>query len=99
MIPVHELLSRIRWDPAFGNANFVLGYYDRVEGRIVHVALGDVRFDPGDRFDFVLAGADGEEHRIPLHRIREVFREGKCIWQRPEPDPRNNRTDGDTRTE
>jgi len=34
LIPIHELLSRIRWDLAFGSVYFVLGYYDRVEGRI-----------------------------------------------------------------
>ena len=32
MTPVHELLARIRWDPAFGAAKFVIGYWHR-EGR------------------------------------------------------------------
>ena len=29
MIPIHELLNRVRWDPEFAKGNFQLGYYDR----------------------------------------------------------------------
>jgi len=31
MPPIHELLSRIRWDKNFGHARFELGYFDRCE--------------------------------------------------------------------
>lgn len=85
MIPIQELLSRIRWDPGFGDAQFTLGYYDRVENRIMRIALREVRFDPDDRFDFRLFDPDGREHRVPLHRIREVYRDGALIWKRPGP--------------
>jgi len=34
MIPIHELLNRIRWDPEFAKGNFELGYYYRTETRI-----------------------------------------------------------------
>ena len=37
MIPIHQLLSRIRWDPEFGRGTFDLGYFDRVEERVVIV--------------------------------------------------------------
>jgi len=29
MIPIHELLARIRWDPEFGAARFEIAYFDR----------------------------------------------------------------------
>ena len=32
MMPIHELLSRIRRDEAFGQAEFEIGYYDRLLG-------------------------------------------------------------------
>ena len=29
MIPIHELINRIRWNEAFAKGNFIIGYYDR----------------------------------------------------------------------
>ncbi len=82
MIPIHKLLSRIRWDKEYGNADFVIGYYDRVEDRIIAVPLKELYFDKQDHFDFELIDEEGESHTIPLHRIRQVFRNGECVWQR-----------------
>ncbi|MDD3450322.1 MAG: DUF504 domain-containing protein [Gammaproteobacteria bacterium] len=82
MIPIHELLSRIRWDPEFGRGEFLIGYLDRLEGEIVLVPLGELRFDPGDRFDFELIDAEGVPRTIPLHRIKAVYRNGERIWRR-----------------
>jgi hypothetical protein len=28
VIPIHELLARIRWDPEFGRGRFEIGYLD-----------------------------------------------------------------------
>ncbi len=39
MMPIHQLLNRIRWDAEFGRAGFKIGYYDRMEDRIVAVAI------------------------------------------------------------
>jgi uncharacterized protein (UPF0248 family) len=83
MIPIQQLLHRIKWDPKFGRAEFVIGYYDRVRHDIVQVPLRDVQFEPGDHFSFTAVEADGSVHDVPLHRIREVRRDGKLIWQRP----------------
>lgn len=82
MIPVHELLNRIRWDEDYGKAKFVIGYYDRIENNIIHVPLKELYFDPDDHFDFSLLDEDGEVHTIPLHRIREVYRDGELVWER-----------------
>ena len=82
MMPIHELLNRIRWDREFGRANFVIGYYDRLEDRIIRVPLGEIFFEPGDHFSFDLIDRDGELHSIPLHRIKEVYRDEVLIWQR-----------------
>ena len=82
MIPIHELLNRIRWDVAYGNADFVIGYYDRVEERIIAVALKELSFDKDDHFDFQLIDVDGESQTIPLHRIRQLFRNGELVWER-----------------
>jgi len=44
MAPIHELLNRIRWDPEFGRGNFELGYFDRVEGRVIVVPFRELDF-------------------------------------------------------
>lgn len=83
MTPIHELLSRIRWDPEFGGAYFEIGYLDRHAGTIQRVGLEAVVFPEGERRVFDLTDEAGQVRRIPLHRIRTVWRDGKIIWQRP----------------
>jgi uncharacterized protein (UPF0248 family) len=82
MIPIHELLNRIRWDEEYSRANFVIGYYDRVADEVIRVSFTELYFDPEDHFDFSLLDEEGKVHTIPLHRIREVFRNGELVWGR-----------------
>ena len=82
MIPLQDLLSRIRWDPEFGRGRFELGYYDRLQERIITVPLSEVVMGAGDHFAFTLAGPEGETISIPFHRVRQVFKDGELIWDR-----------------
>ena len=82
MITILELLNRIRWDQDFSRGDFAVGYFDRVEQRIIVVPLGEVRFHVGDHLSLVLTDADGDPLSIPLHRIYEVYRNGELIWHR-----------------
>ena len=81
MIPIHELLARIRWDPEFGRGEFELAYLDKVEQRLLRVPLRDVEVLPGHAF-IRLTGPEGEVREVPLHRVREVWRDGAPIWRR-----------------
>lgn len=36
MIPIQELLSRIRWDPKLGRRKLIIGDYDRIDGQIIN---------------------------------------------------------------
>lgn len=83
MEPIQDLLNRIRWDPEFGFASFVIGYYDRVSDTIVKIPFERIEFEPSDHFSFEAVGEDGVVHSIPLHRVREVYRNGQLIWHRP----------------
>ena len=85
MLPIHELLNRIRWDPQFARGNFELGYFDRVEKRIIVVPFAEVTFPRDDPGSFQLTDAEGRVLRVPLHRVREVYKDGWRIWHRPEP--------------
>lgn len=44
MMPIQDLLNRIRWDPDFGRGEFVIGYFDRVENAIIKVPLKALNF-------------------------------------------------------
>jgi uncharacterized protein (UPF0248 family) len=87
MIPIQDLLHRIQWDPEFGKADFEIGYFDRVTRGIVRVPFRHVRFEKGEHFAFEAIEADGSVHAVPLHRVREVWRNGELVWQRPPPPP------------
>jgi len=82
MIPIHELLNRIRWDKEFGQGDFVIGYYDRVEDTIIRTPLREILIEPDDHFAFDIIDHDGVLQSIPLHRIREVYKDNELIWHR-----------------
>lgn len=83
MMPIWDLLSRIRWDAEFGNAEFEIGYWDRVGQRLVRVPFRRLRFDERAHFVFAATEDDGSVHTVPMHRVRAVWRNGELIWQRP----------------
>lgn len=82
MTPIQDMLHRIQWDPEFGKARFVIGYYDRVADRIIRVPFQSVHLTRGERFSFDVVDHDGTARMIPLHRVREVWRDDKLIWKR-----------------
>lgn len=81
MIPIQDLLNRIRWDKEFGQGTFIIGYYDRTEDRIVAVPFEEIVYT-ADKFSFVVIGKDGESCSIPFHRVRKVYKDGVLIWSR-----------------
>jgi uncharacterized protein (UPF0248 family) len=72
MRPIHELLNRIRWDAGFAPGDFELGYSDRVEGRVTVLPLRQIEFTR-DQQTFQFADLEGRVHRVPFHRVREVY--------------------------
>lgn len=82
MMPIQDLLRRIQWDREFGCGEFEIGYFDRIAGGIVRVPFRQVRFPSGEHFAFEAIAADGSARSVPLHRVRELWRDGLLIWQR-----------------
>ena len=84
MIPIHELLARIRWDPAFAAARFEIAYQDRERQALVRLPLERIRMKDGEegRFGFEALEDDGSVHGVPYHRVRAVWRDGELIWSR-----------------
>lgn len=83
MMPIQDLLNRIHWDREFGRADFEIAYYDRCERDLVRIPLAALHAVSGDHFAFDLTTAGGEVISVPYHRVREVYRDGRLIWQRP----------------
>lgn len=83
MLPIHELLARIRFDPEFGRGCFELGYEDHTARALVRIPMGAVRAPPDYRFGIEVIDDDGAARSIPYHRIRAVWRDGELIWSRP----------------
>jgi uncharacterized protein (UPF0248 family) len=82
VIPIQDLLHRIWWDPAWRAGRFDIGYLDRVAGTLVRVPLHDLHLDGGAHPALTVHDPAGTAARIPLHRIRRVWRDGTVIWER-----------------
>ncbi len=79
MRPIKDVLNRIIWDAKENPEEYVIGYYDRVQDKIIEIAFKDViRIEEG----FMIIEREGQETMIPLHRIRVVKKKGKVVWQR-----------------
>lgn len=82
MIPLHELLNRILWDPEFGRGEFRIGYRDHLQRKLVYVPLHEVQRDPDSHFCFEVTDEEGVVHSVPYHRVKEVWKDGALIWRR-----------------
>jgi uncharacterized protein (UPF0248 family) len=82
MIPIQDVLHRIQWDPAWRASRFDIGYLDRVAGTILRVPFGELRLEAGGLASLMALDADGAVLTIPLHRVRQVWRDGALIWER-----------------
>ncbi|HUH91799.1 MAG TPA: DUF504 domain-containing protein [Casimicrobiaceae bacterium] len=81
MMPIEDLLGRIRWDLAFGQARFEIAYYDRVARTLVRVPLENVSLAEAAHYFLDVVASDGVAHSVPLHRVRAVWRDGDLVWQ------------------
>ncbi len=85
MIPIEELLNRIRWDQEFGKGVFEIGYEDHIEQKVIRVQFQKIRFKERNHTSFQVENEEGELKKIPFHRVRAVYKDGSLIWKR---DPR-----------
>jgi uncharacterized protein (UPF0248 family) len=87
MMPIRELLDRIRWDHDFGRGRFEIGYEDHSAQGILRIPFEKMKFTEGNHFSFQLEDAEGEIKTIPFHRVREVYKQGHLVWRRPSSHP------------
>ena len=75
-------MNRIRWDQGWAGDDFEIGYYDRVERRVMIVPFKKISFPKDDHFSFEVIDKEGELHSVPYHRVKEIYRNGRLIWHR-----------------
>ena len=82
----HDAHSQIAEPDSFGpdvcQADFLIGYLDRIENRIILAGVREIRFPEDTPDSFEVLDAEGERHGVPFHRVKEVYRNGERIWQR-----------------
>ena len=77
MIPIKDLINKIKWDKRENPEDYILIYIDL--GKRKELAYTSIKRLEGN---FMVIDRDLEEVEIPLHRIREVKKKGKVIWKR-----------------
>lgn len=82
MKPVQDILNRIRWDESWAGYEFAIGYYDRVEQRVIVVSFKEIVFPKDDHFSFEVLDQEGDLHAVPYHRVKAIYRDGSLIWHR-----------------
>jgi uncharacterized protein (UPF0248 family) len=83
MIPIQDLLNRIRWDKDFRKGDFEIGYIDHISRKVIRTPFQKMQFEEGNHFSFRIEDFEGNVQPIPFHRIREVHKDGTLIWSRP----------------
>lgn len=80
MIPIKELLNKIKWDKRENPEDYTVGYYDRLRKEIIEFPFKAIKeIDE----NFMLVEIKGEEKTIPLHAIKIVRKKGEQLWKRP----------------
>lgn len=80
MIQIIKLLNKIKWDKKENQDDYKIGYLDRVQNKIIKIPLSEIEL--GDKFSFVKYDEERNEHEIPFHRIKKVWKNETLIWGR-----------------
>jgi len=79
MESIIDLINKIKWDAKEDPKDYTLAYQDRVLKTLIEIPYTKIKRLEGT---FMIIEKDGEETNIPTHRIKQVKKNGKVIWQR-----------------
>ena len=80
-IYIGDFLNNIRWDKRLKPEEYTLVYFDRIEEKRYEVAFTAI----GRRGNFFTVVRNGREVSIPVHRIGQIKKKGKVVWDRDAP--------------
>jgi len=76
---IKDLINKIKWDKREIPEQYSFFYVDRISGKMNEIGFNDIKRIEGT---FIIVEREGKEIEIPMHRIREVRKEGKLVWRR-----------------
>ena len=79
MMLLKELLDKIKWDKSEDPEQYSVFYLDRIAKKLVELKYKEIKRIEDS---FMVIVRDNEETFIPLHRVKEVRRQGKLVWRR-----------------
>ena len=78
MLPIQQLLNKIKWDKRENPSDYTLFYFDRILNKLVSIPYNKIK-----RLEGSFMVLDNiEETNIPLHRIKKVAKKDAVIWER-----------------
>ena len=78
MQPIHELLSKIKWDKRENPEEYSVFYFDRVLDKLIKIPYSKIKKIEGS---FMVLDNE-EESSIPMHRIKRVEKSNAVVWER-----------------
>ena len=75
---IGDLLNKLRWDKNLKQEEYTIVYFDRIAEKGFEVPFTAI----ARHGNFFVIRLGSKETSIPLHRIRQVKRNGKVIWDR-----------------
>ena len=78
MTSIKDFLNKIKWSKKENPNDYKIGYWDNADKKLVSINFNEIKKIEGK---FLLLNKE-EETYIPMHRIREVKKKGKVVWER-----------------
>ncbi len=75
MVPIIDLLNKLKWSSEGKKEVYELCYYDRITGKEKRIEYKNIKGFDNQFFNL-------GDKEIPLHRIKKVYKNGKLIWER-----------------
>ncbi len=76
---IKDLINKIKWNKNLNPDDYTLIYIDRIDKNKKKMNFTDIEKIEGS---FLMLTKEDKEVNIPLHRIREVRKQGKLVWKR-----------------
>ena len=78
MIPIRDLINKIKWDKRENPEEYTLFYFDRILNKLISIPYAKIKRIEGS---FMIIDNE-EEINIPLHRIKKVTKNNFVVWER-----------------
>lgn len=78
MIPVKNLINKIKWDKRENPRDYKIFYFDRILNKLIKIPYSKIKRLEGS---FMVLDNE-EESNVPLHRIKKVMKNHVVVWER-----------------